>query len=172
MSVRNFTYHPTWSTRHRGLRLASKIGACVLFAALALSACGSSTTTTTTTSTTRPPSVTSSPIATNWAAFFGGQTPPDRKIALLQDGSNFAAVIKAQASSPMAKSVRVTVSKVDNVTATTARVHYDIYLGSTKALGGVTGNAVLQDGVWKVGDSSFCALLGLEGTKTSACPAS
>jgi len=152
----------------------STIGACAIFVGLALSACGSSSTTatTTTTTTTRPPSVTNSPIATNWAAFFGGQTPPERKIALLQDGSNFATVINAQASSPMAKSVRVTVSKVDNVTATIASVHYDIYLGSTKALGGVTGNAVLQDGVWKVGDSSFCALLALEGTKTSACPAS
>ena len=35
-------------------------------------------------------------------------------------------------------------------------------LGTTPALTNQSGPAVYQDGTWKVGDASFCALLALE----------
>jgi len=44
-------------------------------------------------------------------------------------------------------------------------VKYDILLGTTPALTDQTGTAVYQDGTWKVGDSSLCSLLTLEGVK-------
>jgi hypothetical protein len=43
--------------------------------------------------------------------------------------------------------------------ATKAKVKYDLSaLGATVA-SGATGDSVLQDGTWKVGDDVFCGLL-------------
>ena len=44
-------------------------------------------------------------------------------------------------------------------------------LGGTTALPNQTGTAVYQDGMWKVGDVSFCQLLKIEnaGTTVSVC---
>ena len=46
--------------------------------------------------------------------------------------------------------------------ATKATVTYDITLSGATALANQTGTAVYQDGMWKVGDVSFCQLLKLE----------
>ena len=52
-----------------------------------------------------------------------------------------------------------------------AAVKYDITLSGATALANQTGTAVYQDGMWKVGDVSFCQLLKLEnaGTTVSVC---
>lgn len=112
---------------------------------------------------------TSATISSNWSAFFNGATSAQRKIALLQDGSKFASIIKAQASLSLARSARAKVLKVSSITKTSARVRYSIYLGNTPALTNQNGSAVYQDGTWRVSDSSFCTLLSLEGTKTPNC---
>jgi hypothetical protein len=110
-------------------------------------------------------------IKANWEAFFSGTTPAARKIALLQNGQEFAAVIQAQAASGLAKSASATVTAVHVISATQATVTYDIYLGGKPALSNQTGTAVHQDGTWKVGDVSFCQLLALEngGKAPAAC---
>ena len=46
--------------------------------------------------------------------------------------------------------------------ATSATVSYNITLGGATALSNQTGTAVYQDGIWKVGDVSFCSLIKLE----------
>jgi hypothetical protein len=53
----------------------------------------------------------------------------------------------------------------------TAAVTYNILLGSSPALSGQAGTAVYQNGIWKVGDVSFCVLLTLEnaGTAPAVC---
>jgi hypothetical protein len=109
-------------------------------------------------------------IKTDWATFFAGTTPAKHKVALLQNGQSFAAVINAQASNPMSKSSAAKVLSVTVTSKTQAKVRYTITLGGQAALSNQTGVAVLQDGTWKVGDQSFCALLALEQTKTPACP--
>jgi hypothetical protein len=80
-------------------------------------------------------------------------------VQLLENGSQFAASLSAFSSSPLAAAVT---SKVDSVTvtsATKAKVKYDLSaLGATVA-SGATGDSVLQDGTWKVGDDVFCGLL-------------
>lgn len=111
-------------------------------------------------------------ITANWTTFFSGQTSAAKKITLLQNGSQFAQIVDGQASSPMAKSVTAKVSKVSDVTATTAAVRYSISLGGSVALAGQAGQAVFEGGVWKVSDASFCVLLGLEGVASPACPKS
>ena len=55
--------------------------------------------------------------------------------------------------------------------ATSATVTYAIVSGGTTLLGGQTGTAVYQDGMWKVGDASLCNLFKLVpgGSVPAAC---
>ena len=110
-------------------------------------------------------------ITSNWEAFFNGQTGATKKIALLQNGDKFAAIIKAQAGSGLASSAGAKVTAVVVNSATSATVSYDITLSGATALPNQTGTAVYEDGMWKVGDVSFCQLLKLEnnGTAPAAC---
>jgi hypothetical protein len=110
-------------------------------------------------------------ITANWERFFSGKTSTKVKISLLQNGTRFAKVISAQASSSLAKSTTATVSKVSNLSAGSASVRYTVDLGGQPALRDALGTAVRQNGTWKVSDESFCALLALEKVKTPACPA-
>ena len=110
-------------------------------------------------------------ITTNWEAFFDGKTSAAKKISLLQNGQKFASVINAQAGSGIATSAGAKVTTVVVNSPAPATVHYDITLNGQTALGNQTGTAVYQDGMWKVGDVSFCQLLKLEnaGTAPSVC---
>lgn len=110
-------------------------------------------------------------IKANWRAFFAASTPATRKVALLEDGAKFAAIIRGQSSSALAKTVSATVTSVHLVSHTLADVRYTISLAGKPVLTGTTGTSVYQAKSWKVGDVSFCRLLGLEQVKTPACPA-
>ncbi len=127
---------------------------------------------TTSASSSGAPSSAQAAIEANWAAFFLSSTPISRRVALLQNGSQFEPVIKAQAGSALASSATAKVAKVTLVSPTQAKVIYSIFVGGTPALANQTGVAVYQNGVWKVGDASFCGLLAVEnGGKTSNLPA-
>jgi hypothetical protein len=164
--------------------LSGMLVACALGAGVA--ACGSSTSTssaprTSAPKTTAPP--TSLPglppsqhavveIKANWAAFFSARTPVSRRIRLLQDGQQFASIIKSQASSGLAARASAVATKVTLVSATQAIVIYPIMESGKPVLSNQTGVAVLQNGIWKVGVASFCSLLALEnGGKTASLPA-
>jgi hypothetical protein len=111
-------------------------------------------------------------ITANWQAFFNANTPVARRVQLLQNGQVFEPVIKAQAGSTLASAATARVTKVTVVSPTQAKVTYSILVGGTPELKNQAGVAVLQDGTWKVGDASFCGLLGLEnGGNTSGLPA-
>lgn len=147
--------------------------------ALALAACGSSGTTTpkaSSSASTSAPAASSgsatAQITTNWQAFFNAKTPESRRVQLLQNGQDFASVIKAQAGSTLASSATAQVTKVTDVSSAQAKVTYSILVGGTPELKDQAGVAVLQNGTWKVGDASFCGLLALEnGGSTSGLPA-
>ncbi len=114
-----------------------------------------------------------SAIKTNWAKFFNAKTPTAQRIALLENGSQFSSVINSQAGSPLALAATAKVSNVSLTGTNQAAVSYGIYLSGKSALPGQTGVAVYQDGVWKVGDTSFCGLLKLEaGGSSKGLPAS
>lgn len=111
-------------------------------------------------------------VAANWTAFFDAKTPVAKRVSLLQDGSQFASIISAQAGSGLASEASAKVTKVRLVSATQADVTYSILVGGQSALPHQAGVAVYQDGMWKVGVASFCGLLTLEnGGKTSSLPA-
>ncbi|HXP18979.1 MAG TPA: hypothetical protein VN840_04945 [Streptosporangiaceae bacterium] len=101
-------------------------------------------------------------IKTNWIAFFNAKTPTARRIALLQNGPVFAAVIRAQAGSPLAQLATATVSKVTLTGTDQAGVIYNILASGQVALSDQPGVAVYQNGTWKVGLASFCGLLKIE----------
>jgi hypothetical protein len=165
-------------------RESSLVSASLLVAAaLALGACssggggGGSTTppapaTSPTTSTSAPASgePTSGPgavaaIKKNWATFFNGKTPTARRVQLIEGGDKLAKVLKAQhAANPLASSATAKVTHVTLTGTSQASVTYSILLGGQAALSGQPGVAVYEDGVWKVGLSSFCALLKLENS--------
>ena len=109
-------------------------------------------------------------IKTNWETFFNASTPVAKRATLLQDGSMFPTSVLA--ATGLAAQAKAQVLAVTSVTATQAKVKYDILLGGTPALKNEMGIAVHQDGTWKVGVASFCSLLTLEnGNKTSGLPA-
>jgi len=110
-------------------------------------------------------------ITTNWEAFFDGKTSAATKISLLENGQKFASIINAQAGSGIAASAGAKVHTVTVNSPAQATVRYDITLNGTTALGNQTGTAVYQDGMWKVGDVSFCQLLKIEngGSAPSVC---
>jgi len=106
-------------------------------------------------------------IEANWAKFFNAKTPIPQRIALLENGQKFAPVIRAQAGSTLATLATAKVSHVTLTGTNQAAVTYSILVGGKTGLGGQSGVAVYQDGVWKVGDTSFCGLLKLENGNSS-----
>ena len=107
-------------------------------------------------------------IAANWTAFFSPKTPVAQRVALLQDGSQFSSVIKAQAGGGLASEASAQVTKVTVISTAQAAVTYNLLLDGTPALKGQSGTAVFQDGTWKVGVASFCGLLTLENAGNSS----
>ncbi len=91
-------------------------------------------------------------------------------MTLLQNAQQFATVIKAQASSAIAKATQAKVTAVKITSPTTATVTYSIVEGGQVALPNQQGQAVLEGGVWKVSAPSFQALLKLEQGQTGASP--
>lgn len=108
-------------------------------------------------------------ITTNWEKFFSSSTPNSERVTLLQNGSAFAGAISGLAS--LVSNLGAKVTNVTLTSATTATVKYDLTSGGTTLLNNQTGTAVLQNGVWKVGDASLCGLIQLVpgGAVPSAC---
>lgn len=100
-----------------------------------------------------------SQITANWEAFFSSSTPDSKRVELLQNGQQFAAAVSAFSKSPLASAVSAKVDSVTMTSATQAKVKYDLTAAGTSVASGATGVAVLENGVWKVGDASFCGLL-------------
>ena len=135
---------------------------------VAVAACGSSASSTTK----KPAAATESAeaqIKHNWKSFFSPSTTASEKEALLQNGTQFAAVLTAAAKNPLASQVSATVSEVKLTGPTTATVDYTISLAGKPVLKNAKGTAVKSGDSWLVGDVSFCQLLKLEGASAAAC---
>ena len=109
-------------------------------------------------------------ITANWKTVFNGKAPLPSRSALVQDGSQVAAFVEAQAKTSFgaaATGSTATISSVTITSPTLATVHYEVLLLGTPLLKNQVGTAVYQDGVWKVAIASFCALAYLEFPKGS-----
>ncbi|HET9966922.1 MAG TPA: hypothetical protein VFQ68_01725 [Streptosporangiaceae bacterium] len=109
-------------------------------------------------------------ITANWKTVFNGKAPIPRRLALVQNGSQLAAFIEAQAKTSFGQAAKGSSAKVTSVlisSPTQATVHWDLLLLGTPLLKNQVGNAVYLDGVWKVSIASFCGLAYLEYPKGS-----
>jgi hypothetical protein len=99
--------------------------------------------------------------------FFNAKTPTATRLSLLQNGSTFASALQAQVNTPEASGTSAQVTAV-TVASSTATVTWNLLLNGAVALTKQTGQAVLQGGVWKVSDTSYCGLLSLSPTGVPA----
>ncbi len=112
-------------------------------------------------------------ITSAWMTFFHTGTKPAAAKRLLQNGDRMTQAIKVaaqvQRQTKLKEDARVT--KVAITSPTTATVTYDLLSHGTTLLPGATGQAVLQDGRWKVSTETFCTLveLGAGGKKIPGC---
>ena len=109
-------------------------------------------------------------ITANWKTVFNGKAPLPSRLALVQDGSQVAAFVEAQAKTAFGQAAQGSTATVSSVTITTptqATVHYEVLLLGTPLLKNQVGTAVYLDGVWKVAIASFCGLTYLEYPKGS-----
>lgn len=108
-------------------------------------------------------------ITDAFVTFFDGNTPADKKITLVENGSTFATAITQQASSPMAAGSTAAVADVKLDDTTNATVTYSILINGSPALPNQNGKAVNIDGQWKVAAATYCGLLKIQGAAPAGC---
>jgi hypothetical protein len=109
-------------------------------------------------------------ITANWKTVFNGKAPILSRSALVQDGSQVAAFVEAQAKTSFGAAATGSTATISSVTITSpaqATVHWELLLLGTPLLKNQVGTAVYVDGVWKVAIASFCGLAYLEFPKGS-----
>ena len=109
-------------------------------------------------------------ITANWKTVFDGKASIPRRLALVQDGTQVAAFVEAQARTSFgaaAAGSTATVTSVTMVSPSQATVDYEVLLLGTPLLKKQVGVAVYSGGVWKVSIASFCGLAYLEFPRTS-----
>src|SRR5215469_16008818 len=108
-------------------------------------------------------------ITANWKTVFNGKASIPSRLALVQDGSQVAAFVEAEAKTSFGAAATGSTATVSSVTITSpsqATVHYKVLLLGTPLLKNQVGTAVYLDGVWKVGITSFCGLAKLAASNT------
>ncbi|HVT64961.1 MAG TPA: hypothetical protein VHD81_07395 [Mycobacteriales bacterium] len=151
-----------------------------LAAVVALAGCGGgSSGGAATTTPTNPPNApadsaaATSEITTTWQTFFHTGTKPTAAEQLLENGDQLGAAIRV-AGMIQHKQKITEAAKVLHVaftSPTAATVTYNLLSHGTVLLPNATGQAVLQDGHWKVSQSTFCTLvqLGAGGKEIPGC---
>jgi chitodextrinase len=107
-------------------------------------------------------------IAANWVTFFNAKTPLATRVSLLENGSTFSSALQTQLKSAAASETSAKVTAV-SVASSTAVVTWNLLLNGSVALPNQKGQAILQNGTWKVSDASYCGLLSLEPPAPAAC---
>jgi hypothetical protein len=110
-------------------------------------------------------------ITANWKTVFNGKAPIPLRLALVQEGSQVASFVQAQAKTSFGQAATGSTATVSSVTITSpsqATVHYQVLLLGTPLLKNQVGTAVYLDGTWKVAIGSFCGLAYLEYPKGSS----
>ncbi|WP_431681848.1 hypothetical protein [Kitasatospora sp. KL5] len=105
-------------------------------------------------------------ITTNWEKFFDPATPIADKAALLQNGEALQPALQGFANDPRVGQVKADVSDVQFTSATTATVTYALSLAGQVVEPTATGQAVLDNGTWKVSTSTLCGLVAQAGGST------
>jgi len=98
-------------------------------------------------------------ITTNWETFLRSGTPQAKAVSLLEKGSTLGTALAKAAEEDKAtggkRSAKVT--SIVFTSPTNASVAYKLHAAGTVL--NSSGVAVLEDGVWKVSDVTFCTLV-------------
>lgn len=105
-------------------------------------------------------------ITDAYVTFFNGTSPVDVRVGLVENGDTFRPALEGMAADPRASATTVTVAAVEGVDETNANVTYTLLMGGTPVMPDQGGQAVNQDGTWKVAAATFCALLSVQGGGT------
>jgi hypothetical protein len=105
-----------------------------------------------------------SQVTQAYEKFFSPSTPLADKAAVLQNGSAFQPVLQGFSRDPRVSQVQAKVSKVEFTSATSATVTYALSLQGQTVLPNATGQAVQENGTWKVADSTLCSLVALSSS--------
>ncbi|MDH6134229.1 murein L,D-transpeptidase YcbB/YkuD [Kitasatospora sp. MAA4] len=110
-------------------------------------------------------------VTQNWQNFFSPSTPISAKAALLQNGDQLQPLLQAFAADPRISQISAQVTNVQFSSADTAIVTYNLSLQGQVVQPNAAGQAVLDNGTWKVSQASLCALVAQSGnTAASAVP--
>jgi hypothetical protein len=109
-------------------------------------------------------------IKKNWEAFFSKDTPLAKKVDYIEHGDQLKTAVQKFGSDPRLKQASAKVTDVFASSPTAATVKYQVLLNGKVALPSAVGDAVFENGVWKVSVKTLCGLLGLiGGPSIAAC---
>ncbi|MFC8432856.1 hypothetical protein [Streptomyces sp. NPDC057253] len=93
-----------------------------------------------------------------WTVLFAPGSSLDERSAVVEDGEENALMIDNLFRDPSGSKLRAEVTSVSYTSDVSAEVAYDLGLDDRRLDTGGPGTAVLQDGRWKVGLRTVCAL--------------
>jgi hypothetical protein len=102
-------------------------------------------------------------VTQNWQSFFSPNTPISAKAGLLQNGDQLQALLQSFSADPRVGQVSAQVTKVEFTSATTANVTYNLSLQGQTVQPNASGQAVLENGTWKVSRATLCGLVAQAG---------
>ena len=111
-------------------------------------------------------------IKANWEKFFDPSQPVSEKPILIQNGSAMQQILQTSATNPLAKNIKTVVTDVTLSGNDQAIVTYNILNAQTNDTllpPGSKGQAIKQDGKWKVSQATFCGLIHA-GDANAKCP--
>ncbi|MFF1905616.1 hypothetical protein [Kitasatospora sp. NPDC058218] len=119
------------------------------------------------------PATATNEVTANWEKFFDPTTPIPEKASLLQNGDVLLPALEGFSQDPRVGQVKAKVTNVSFTSPTDATVTYELSLQGTVIEPSATGQAVLDNGTWKVSRSSLCGLLtqagAASGTPVPGC---
>ncbi|WP_327682447.1 hypothetical protein [Kitasatospora sp. NBC_00458] len=105
------------------------------------------------------PATATNEVTANWQKFFDPTTPIPEKATLLQNGDVLLPALQGFSQDPRLGQVQAKVTNVAFTSATDATVTYELSLQGSVVEPAATGQAVLDNGTWKVSRSTICGLL-------------
>ncbi|MEY9943550.1 hypothetical protein ABH937_000605 [Kitasatospora sp. GAS1066B] len=102
-------------------------------------------------------------VTQNWQSFFSPATPISAKAGLLQNGDQLQPLLQAFAADPRISQISAQVTNVQFSSASTATVTYNLLLQGQVVQPNAAGQAVLENGTWKVSQATLCGLVAQSG---------
>ncbi|MGV9744305.1 hypothetical protein ACWDTG_05245 [Rhodococcus zopfii] len=102
-------------------------------------------------------------VTSAYVTFFNGATPPAERAALVENGDVFLPTLEGMTANPQAMATTATVEGVTLADPDNADVKWTLLMNGAPVLPDQSGNAVRQDGQWKVSATTFCTLLAIQG---------